>query len=103
MAELLSQGNALLLREEVCPLVVHHHMEPAAGVDDSDCVELLCQQSAELDGLPPHYLELVHAKGQSSATLDLLSDVPVVWTIDVLWVQVERELLSAVVVAASAR
>jgi len=73
----------------ICGLVINDDMKTPPRVYDVDILVLLRQFQAELRGLLPDLLELIHAEPVDTPPVDLLAQMPVIGTVHILGVEIE--------------
>src|SRR5207245_1472659 len=85
---------ALLPGEPKRSLIEHVNVEATTGIDDPQVRPRSRELVVEDRGLAVDFLELPVAERQSLVAAHLGDDVAMNWTIDVFWIEVEREFLS---------
>src|SRR5438094_1092565 len=85
----------ILAREPKGVGVEHMDVEPAAREHDSEAAPPTRQFVEQFRRLPPNLLEFPITEGQALVTGHFRGDVAVDWTVDILGIQVERQLLPA--------
>src|SRR5437773_7683771 len=85
----------LLAGEQESVGVEHMDMEPPAREHDSEAAPPTRQFVEQFRRLPPDLSEFPIAEGEALMTGHFRGDVAVDWTVDILRIQVERQLLPA--------
>src|SRR5205823_2900991 len=85
----------LLAGELKSVAVEHMDVEPAAREHDSEAAPPTRQFVEQFRRLPPDLSEFPIAEGEALMTSHFRGDVAVDWTVDILRIQVERQLLPA--------